>query len=253
MKTTILSQTFQLLILSAALFAGFASTAAEPKKEKVSKVIHLLNGKDLNAFYTFIRNSDDRKVAPVKDADPHDVFTMKDGVLRVSGQHMGYLATKYPFKNYRLVAEFKWGEKTWDGKHRGRDAGLFFNSTGEDRLFPKSLECQLLEGATGDLCIISGASLTVGGETKNDQRFERPGKGQWENKLGFRGPDEVEKPVGEWNEIVIVNRSGAVTLTVNGRVMHKGTKADPSAGKILIQSNNAELFYRKLDLYPLGE
>jgi len=252
MKTSTLSRTLQLLLLSTALLAGLTAIAAEPGKKKKSKVIHLLNGKDLSAFYTFIRNSADRKIAAEKDKDPHGVYTIKNGVLRVSGQHMGYLATKKEFKNYRLVAEFKWGAKTWDGKGRGRDAGLFFNSTGEDRLFPKSLECQLLEGATGDLCIISGASLTVGGETKNNQRFERPGKGHWENKLGYRGPDEVEKPVGEWNKIVIVNRNGKVTLTVNGRVMHKGEKADPSAGKILIQSNNAELFYRKLDLYPLG-
>jgi hypothetical protein len=162
---------------------------------------------------------------------------------------MGYLATKQEFQNYRLVAEFKWGTKTWDGKNRGRDAGLFFNATGEDRLFPKSLECQLLEGATGDLCIISGASLTVDGETKNGQRFERPGKGLWKNELGYRGKDEIEKPLGEWNRIVIENRDGKVSLAINNRVMHSGTKANPSSGRILIQSNNAELFYRKLDLY----
>lgn len=219
-------------------------------EEQKTKVIHLLNGKDLSQFYTFIRNSGDSKVAPEKDHDPNGVYRMADGLLRVSGQHMGYLATKQEFKNYRLVAEFKWGAKTWDGKNRGRDAGLFFNATGEDRLFPKSLECQLLEGATGDLCIISGASLTVDGETKNGQRFERPGKGIWKNKLGYRGPDEIEKPLGEWNRIVIENRDGKVTLTVNDRVMHQGTKAKPSSGRILIQSNNAELFYRKLDLYP---
>jgi len=219
------------------------------REEQETKVIHLLNGRDLSKFYTFIHNSDERNVAPEKDRDPDGVYTMADGLLRVSGQHMGYLATKQEFQNYRLVAEFKWGTKTWDGKNRGRDAGLFFNATGEDRLFPKSLECQLLEGATGDLCIISGASLTVDGETKNGQRFERPGKGLWKNELGYRGKDEIEKPLGEWNRIVIENRDGKVSLAINNRVMHSGTKANPSSGRILIQSNNAELFYRKLDLY----
>ena len=240
-------------LIATLVFGGVAAIAAEPGKKRKAKVNRLLKGDDLSGFYSLIRNSDDRKVAPDRDKDPDGVFTMKDGVLRVSGQHMAYLATKESYKNYRLVAEFKWGDKTWDGKGRGRDAGLFFNATGEDKLFPKSLECQLLEGATGDLCIISGASLTVGGETRNNQRFERPGKGAWENKLGFRGPEEVEKPLGEWNKIVIVNRNGKVTLTVNGKLMHKGAKADPASGRILIQSNNAELFYRKLDLYPLAD
>lgn len=240
-----------LLLLSATIIAGFTATPAQGAAKE--KVIHLLNGKDLNGFYTFIRNSDDRKIAPDLNKDPDRVYTLtKEGHLRVSGQHMGYLATKKNHGNYRLVAEFRWGKKTWDGKGRGRDAGLFFNATGEDKLFMKSQECQLLEGATGDLCLISGADLTVNG-VNGAKRFDRPGKGEWKNELGFRGPDEVEKPLGEWNRIEIVNRNGRVKLTVNGRVMVDGRKADPNAGKILIQSNNAELFYRRLDLYPLSK
>lgn len=223
------------------------SSAAEPKR-----VIHLLNGRDLGNFYTFIRNSVDRKATPDLNKDPDRVYSYRDGVLRVSGQHMGYLATKQSYGNYRLVAEFKWGAKTWDGKGRGRDAGLFFNATGEDVLFMKSHECQLLEGATGDLCLIRGADLNVKG-VSGVKRFDRPGKGDWKNELGFRGADEVEKPLGEWNTIEIVNRDGHIKLTVNGRVMVDGRQADPKAGKILVQSNNAELFYRRLDLYPLGE
>ena len=242
MKTQIL---FSTLLL--ALVTTTAPTAGAAEK---ARVIHLLNGKDLSNFYTFIRNSTDRKAAPDLNKDPHHVYTYADGILRVSGQHMAYLATKKSYGNYRLVAEFKWGAKTWDGQGRGRDAGLFFNATGDDKLFMKSQECQLLEGGTGDLCLISGADLTVN-VVNGVKRFDRPGKGDWKNELGFRGPDEVEKPLGEWNQIEIINRDGHVKLSINGRVMVDGQKADPKSGKILIQSNNAELFYRRLDLYPL--
>lgn len=227
----------------------FALTSNCPAADR-GKVVHLLNGKDLSNFYTFIRNSKDRKTPPDLNKDPDQVYTYRNGILRVSGQHMGYLATKKNYGNYRLVAEFKWGKKTWDGKGRGRDAGLFFNATGEDVLFMKSQECQLLEGATGDLCLIRGADLTARG-TSGVKRFDRPGKGEWKNQLGFRGSDEVEKPLGEWNTIEILNRNGRIKLSVNGRVMVDGKNADPKSGKILIQSNNAELFYRRLDLYPL--
>lgn len=233
-------------LVAIACTASIANAADKPK------VIHLLGGDNLDGFYTYIRNSADRKKAPDLNKDPDQVYTFKNGVLRVSGQHMGYLATKKNYGNYRLVAEFKWGKKTWDGKGRGRDAGLFFNATGDDVLFMKSQECQLLEGGTGDLCLIRGADLAARG-TSGVKRYDRPGKGEWKNQLGFRGPDEVEKPLGEWNTIEIINRNGRIKLSVNGRVMVDGKKADPKSGKILIQSNNAELFYRRLDLYPLGK
>jgi hypothetical protein len=234
------------------MFVAMAAMVLDSSAADSKRVIHLLNGRDLSGFYTFIRNSTDRKAVPEINKDPDQVYTYRDGVLRVSGQHMGYLATKKNYGNYRLVAEFKWGTKTWDGKGRGRDAGLFFNATGEDVLFMKSHECQLLEGGTGDLCLIRGADLSVKG-VSGVKRFDRPGKGEWRNELGFRGADEVEKPLGEWNTIEIINHNGRIRLTVNGRLMVDGIKADPAAGKILIQSNNAELFYRRLDLYPLGE
>lgn len=237
---------------AALLAVAFALSLAAPvRAADQAKVIHLLNGKDLSKFYTFIRNSKNRKTPPDLNKDPDKVYTYKDGVLRVSGQHMGYLATRKNYSNYRLVAEFKWGAKTWDDRGRARDAGLFFNATGEDVLFMKSQECQLLEGGTGDLCLIRGADLTVKG-VNGVKRFDRPGKGEWKNELGFRGPDEVEKPLGQWNTIEIINRNGRIKLSINGRVMVDGKKADPKAGKILIQSNNAELFYRRLDLYPLS-
>jgi hypothetical protein len=238
-----------LTLLVACLLA--VPAIAQNKNTDKPKPIQLLNGKDLSNFYTLIRNSDDRKQPGDLNQDPDKVYTYNDGILRVSGQHMGYMATKESYENYRLVAEFKWGDKTWDGQGRGRDAGLFFHGTGEDKLFMKSLECQLLEGGTGDICVISGASLTINGETKTKQCFDRPGKQPWENKLGFRGPDEIEKPLGQWNRIVLVCRGDTIKLTINGRLLHEGTKASPSSGKIYIQSNNAELFYRKLDLYPL--
>ena len=240
------------LSLAVALFIS-VPTLVSAQTTTPSKVIRLLNGKNLDPFYTFIRNSKDRGATADLNKDPDKVYTLTpEGHLRVSGQHMGYLATKKSFGNYRLVAEFRWGKKTWDGKGRGRDAGLFFNAAGEDKLFMKSQECQLLEGATGDLCLISGADLTVKG-VNGVKRFDRPGKGEWKNELGFRGADEVENPLGEWNRIEIVNQNGRVKLTVNGRVMLEGRKADPKAGKILIQSNNAELFYRRLDLHPLKD
>jgi hypothetical protein len=44
-----------------------------------------------------------------------------------------------------------------------------------------------------------------------------------------------------------------VSIKVNGHPTLSGTRADPHAGKILVQSEGAEIFFRRLDLYPLPE
>ena len=43
-----------------------------------------------------------------------------------------------------------------------------------------------------------------------------------------------------------------ITNRVNGVLVNKGLGAKPSAGKILIQSEGAELFVRRWELWPLG-
>ena len=62
--------------------------------------------------------------------------------LRISGQHYGYLATKNEYSNYRLVAEFKWGETTWaPRKLNARDSGVLVHGGGKDEVWPTSIEC----------------------------------------------------------------------------------------------------------------
>ena len=43
----------------------------------------------------------------------------------------------------------------------------------------------------------------------------------WENVLGFRGKNDVEKPVGEWNHFTITCKSSLVIVVFNGEeVIH---------------------------------
>ncbi len=212
------------------------------------KVIHLIKGKDLLSFYTFLTEYG-------VDTDPDRVFSIQDGVVRISGQHFGYLATRETFSNYRLVAEFKWGEKTWAPREfNARDSGILLHAIGEDRVWMTSIECQMIEGGTGDVLVVEGAGLTVNGERKEKEtsRFDRPGRNPWKDEIGFRGPNEIENPHGEWNTIEVLCEKDRVCVTVNGHVTIDGSQAYPQEGKILIQSEGAEVFFRKLDLYPLG-
>jgi len=221
-------------------FRVFAQTESKP--------IHLLNGNDLSPFYTFLTNSG-------AGSDPEQVFTLTNGVLRISGQHYGYLATKQTnFANYKLIAEFRWGERTWAPRGtNARDSGILVHCAGKDNVWPKSIEAQIIEGGTGDILVVSGALLTVDGETKGPKiaRFDRPGRNPWRDEKGFRGPNEIESPTGEWNRMEVLCDGDKVAVTVNGHKTLEGTNASPRAGKILVQSEGAEIFFRRLDVYPL--
>ncbi len=210
-----------------------------------SKVVHLLKPEN---FYTFLKGGS------VND-DPDHVFTWESGLLHISGQHYGYAATKQTnFTNYKLLAEFKWGEKTWgDREKNARDSGVLVHFVGKDGVWPKSIECQMIEGGTGDILVVSGAYLTVDGVRKgpNIARFDRPGRNPWKDEKGFRGPNEIEKPHGEWNTIELLCDHDKVSISVNGHPTLSGTNCTPNMGKILLQSEGAEVFFRRLDLYPL--
>jgi hypothetical protein len=72
------------------------------------------------------------------------------------------------------------------------------------------------------------------------------------NVTGIRDPTgEFEKPHGQWNRLELVSQGGNIRLYVNGKLANEGTDAFPADGKILFQSEGAEVFFRNLMLYPL--
>jgi hypothetical protein len=211
-----------------------------------------LSGKKINLLKPELLYSYLDKIGLEKD--PDQVFTWeKDGTLRISGQHYGYMATKANYSNYVLVTEFKWGEKTWAPReNNARDSGVLCHFVGRDHVWPKSLEAQIIEGGTGDILVVSGAKLTINGVTKGPriERFDRPGRAPWKDVKGYRGENEYEKPFGEWNTMKISCEGDQFGVWVNGRLTLMGTNASPTAGKILVQSEGAEILFRRLDLYP---
>lgn len=188
------------------------------------------------------------------DNDPDKVFQWKNGNLHISGQHYGYMATKHNYSNYVLVAEYKYGEKTWAPReNNARDSGILCHFVGKDHVWPKSLEAQIIEGGSGDILVVSGAKLTVDGVNKGPrtERFDRPGRNPWKDEKGFVGPNEIEKPHGQWNTMKILCDRDIFGVWVNGHKTLIGSNAVPQAGKILVQSEGAALVFRRLELQPI--
>ncbi len=124
-----------------------------PKVESGSPVFAFNPGEDLTGFYPYTQNHG--------YADPNGVCTVRDGVIRISGEEFGGLATCGNFADYHLVAEWKWGGKTWSPREsKSRDSGILLHCVGPDGAagsgWMESIECQIIEGGCGDFILVGG-------------------------------------------------------------------------------------------------
>jgi hypothetical protein len=212
----------------------------------------LFNGSDLSQFDTFIRGRG-------LNNDPEHIFQVENGVIHISGQEMGYIITKQPFHRFYLRAEFKWGVGTF-GERAGqaRDSGILYNVQGEQKVWPRSIEFQIKEGETGDFWLTDGAALTgsdgkrVTGPPGSALNIGHIDKGPEQNVVGFRNSSgELEKPHGEWNTVEVIVDDKVIHQYVNGKLANVGTDPFPVDGKVLFQSEGAEVFFRNIQLFPL--
>jgi hypothetical protein len=244
-------------------------------EEKDSTTIHLFNGQDLTNFYTWLGPPAKGEKPYGKNNDPKKVFTVRDGVIRVSGEVFGGLITEKEFENYHLMVEYKWGEETWPPrKDRARDSGVLLHCVGEDGaaggVWMESIECQMIEGGTCDFILVGGKgrpTCTARAVQEDKQYYYRPGATpmnftsgrinwfardpHWKDVKGFRGPKDVENKIGEWNRLECLCDGDKITNILNGVKMNEITNASLTKGKILLQSEGAEVFFRKVDLKPL--
>ena len=273
------------MLVALALVAGAARAGEAVSAAPITprEPIVLFNGKDLTNFYTW--------EAKHGREDPDRVFTVVhqiDGApaIRMSGQHYGGIVTRERYTNYRLVAEFRWGDVTWEPrKNQTRDSGILLHCQGEDGNYQadfrapwmRSIEYQFIEGGTGDLILVRGyergnpavmmptvkANVTPGtrrwnpdgpleafgpGKSRVDWRHKDP---QWKDVLGFRGARDVENPVGEWNRVEVICDGRTLSYFLNGQKVNELKEASLTEGKILFQSEAAEIYFRKIELHPL--
>lgn len=217
--------------------------------------------------------------------DPKDIWTFaKDGTFNISGRGYGYVATKDSFKDYHLVIEFKWGTKTWGAREKkAKDNGILLHAYGPHGAYGDtwmaSIEAQIIEGGVGDILVLSpkladGTELTTSvsaefaldrdkekiwkqGEprqTVTKGRINWKGRDEdWTDTVGFRGKNDVESPPGEWNRLEVIAKGDTLQYFVNGALVNEAFDCKPSEGKILLQTEGAEMIVRRYELYPLGE
>ena len=88
----------------------------------------LFNGKNLTGWYTFLKTKG-------KNNDPDTVFSVNNGLLKITGKEFGYIITERSFDNFHLVVEFRWGEKKYPPReNKVRDNGICYYVVPTDKV-----------------------------------------------------------------------------------------------------------------------
>lgn len=202
--------------------------------------------------------------------DPNNIFSVTNGTLRVSGEEWGGLTTLQAFENFHLIFEMKWGEKKWPPRvDAPRDSGILYHAVGphgaQSDHWMRSHEFQVQEGDCGDYHSLDGVLIDVhaGKANQGDWHFYRydPTQPLQKNissrvlKLG-----NYEKPTGEWNVMEVIVNGKTIVHKVNGQEVFRaynsrqkdGDTITPlTKGKIQIQSEGAEVFYKNIRVLEL--
>lgn len=264
------------LSLLLAVTALFTLSFIKPKaKESWTK---LYNGKDLTGWDTYIGpplggNGKMITTVPVGlNNDTNGVFAVVEQngekVIRISGESWGGISTKKEYENFHFQLKFKWGTPTW-GQKKGkkRDSGLLYFAVGphgaDYGAWMRSQEFQIEEGNSGDYWGVAGALVDIP-SVKNGDSYVYDAAGEMltfsaTSKTGRhcvkRG--DAENPTGEWNTLDLYCYKDTSVHVINGKVMmvlynsrqlDNGKESPLTKGKIQIQSEGAEVFYKDIKI-----
>jgi hypothetical protein len=222
----------------------------------------LFNGRDFSGWTTYLGPPNGSTEPVGVDRDPRRVFSVVeiDGgpTIRISGEIWGALTTIDEFENYHLHAEFKWGALPPWHTLDFRDSGLMYHSVGSfgavksggdgsladppgSGYFMRSMQLQISEPDVGGYYSMGPITVEGGG-------FHVPATTQQGNRETWNTLDIYV--LG--NESVhVVNRQPVVH--VRGATLTEGGTQPLTRGKIQLESESAEIYFRAITVTPLRE
>ena len=243
----------------------------------------LFNGKDLEGWEVYVGPGKDHPARGLNH-DPDGVFTVGeiDGApaMHITGQTIGAFTTKEEFDNFHFRVEFRWGERTWGGrKGLPKDSGIFYYGVGPhgagSGAWMKSVQANIMEEDYGSFWGVAGSIVDIEvGDARSAYREDPKhlypvyAKGGRLTTRGPSGGDAVrptpipEPKPGSWNvaEVIAVNGTGIhlfngqVTLVLrNARYSADGKFVAMKKGRIQLQSELAEIWYRKPEIRAIRE
>ncbi|MFY0607603.1 MAG: DUF1080 domain-containing protein [Cyclobacteriaceae bacterium] len=196
-------------------------------------------------------------------------------VLKVSGEIYGAVTSILEYKNYHLRLKVKWGQKKWPPREKLlRDSGLLYHATGPNgrsywRTWMRSQEFQIMEGHFGDYWLTETAidirayptEAIMSQVADVSQPFIPMGVGEPNPGYCMRSAN-YENPFGQWNTIELICFEDKSLHIVNGRVVmvlsnsryvDNGQKVPLTQGKIQLQSEAAEVYFKEVAIRSIAE
>ena len=208
---------------------------------KKEKTINLFNGQDLSGWHIDV---------PEMDTIPNTInpFTIRNGMLVSLGTPRGHLITDNMYKNYRLTVEYRFaGEPGNCGVlvHASEPRALY-------KMFPKSIEVQMQHEDAGDFRVIAEDI-----EVDNMEKRRGP-KSEWgstedKKRRILNLTDNSEKPLGEWNKMIVECVGNEIKVWVNRDLVNYGYNATADSGQIALQAEGSEVEFRKVTLKPIDK
>lgn len=235
----------------------------------------LFNGRDLEGW-TFFHEG-------VGDRDLHKVVSIKDGTLHLLGPDfdraqnstMGHIATTTTWSNYHLRLEFKWGAQRYAPRGlQRRNSGILYHMGPErDRLFPDCVEFQVEEGDVGDAIMVNTKALQgplLGGTPlwpnwipAIPKIYDEPQVAGNMARQWHRHSGQYERLDG-WNTLDLYAFGDQAAHLVNGRIVltlfsmigragNGGSAMPLTKGRIALEFEAAEVFFRNVAIRPLDD
>ncbi len=207
--------------------------------QKAKTSYSLFNGVDLSGWHIDVPEMDTNAAAK-------SPFIVRDGMLVSMGKPEGHLITDALYKNYRLEVEYRFAGVP------GNCGVLIHASTPRAlyKMFPKSIEVQMMHQNAGDFwCIVEDITVP-------DMEARRGPKQNWGVTEGkgrriINLTDNSEKPLGEWNKMIIECVADSVKVWLNDDLVNYGFNATARVGNIAVQAEGAEVEFRKIALLPI--
>jgi hypothetical protein len=119
-------------------------------------------------------------------------------------------------------------------------------------MFPQSIEVQMNHTHAGDFWCIQ-ENIEVPDMEKRRPRKEGPkyGGSEGDARRIFNLTDNSEKPLGEWNTMIVETRGRTLKVWVNGDLVNEGFNSTADRGRISIQAEGAEVEFRRVQIGPL--
>lgn len=200
----------------------------------------LFNGADLTGWHVDVPAMDTSAVS--------SPFFVREGLLVSAGEPQGHLITDAVFRDYRLEVEYRFAGTPGN-------AGVLVHASTPRALysmFPKSIEVQMMHENAGDFwCIVQDIEVPDMVERRGPEETWGITEGKARRILNLT--DGSERPVGEWNTMVIETVGPTIRVWLNGDLVNDGYNATVRDGQIALQAEGSEVEFRSVALTPITQ